>query len=233
MPPAEIPEKHHSDATTLTTAISSLEMIPLPQDTGGECPICQEPVKDALVALPCKHVFDIQCIRYWAATKFPLAVSSCRTLITHFQINVGKNDQKEVPWVEVITDEDITAASEEQPDFPNIARELGSITWQVQQFGRMRAGGRVYVEYPPVEYQWVVGEFEGGVAEVSRLLSLKVVQEGMQTKSKLRRWLRFKYYKPSHGRTDKLRRMVNQSSSKSLERARQEVQDFKEERARN
>lgn len=234
MPLAATPEEPDSDVTALTTAISSLEMIPI-QETGGDCPICQELLKDAVIALPCKHIFDIHCIRYWVATKFPLAIScpSCRTVITHVQLNVGKDDQKEAPWRELITDEDITAASQEQPDFPNIAQEFGRIIWQVHQFRRVTARGRVSVEYPPVEYHSVVAEFEGGVAVVSRHLSLKVVQEGIETKSTLQRWLRIKYYKASHSSSDKLRRTVSQSSSQSLERARKEVVDFRKEWGEN
>jgi hypothetical protein len=79
----------------------------------------------------------------------------------------------------------------------------------------------------------VAAEFEGGVAVVSRHLSLKVVQEGIETKSTLQRWLWIKYYRASHTRSDKLRRMVNQSSSQSLERARKEVEDFRKEWGEN
>lgn len=231
MPLAPIPEEHDSDVTALTSAISSLEMSPLPE-MGGDCPIYQEPLKDAVVALPCKHVFDIHCIRYWVATKFPQAIScsSCRTVITHVQLNAGKEDQKEVPCGEVITNEDVAA---EQPDFPNIARAFGRIYWQVQQVRRITARGRVSVEYPWVEYHSVVAKFEGGVAVVSRQLLLKVVQEGIETISTLQRLLWIKYYKVSHPRSDKLRRMVNQSSSQSLERARKEVEDFRKKCGEN
>jgi hypothetical protein len=125
----------------------------------------------------------------------------------------------------VITNEDVAAASQEQPDFPNRARAFGRIYWQVQQVWRITARGRVCVEYPWVEYHSVVAEFEGGVAVVSRQLLLKVVQEGIETISTLQRLLWIKYYKVSHPRSDKLRRMVNQSSSQSLERARKKVED--------
>lgn len=234
MSSAATPEVPDSDVTALTTAISSLEMSPL-SETGGDCPICQEPLEDAVAALPCKHVFDIDCIRYWVATKFRLVIScpSCRAAISHFQLNVGKEDQKEVPWREVITEEFITVVSQEQQDFPNIAREFSRIIWQEQQLRRITARGRVSVKYPPVEYHSVVAHFEYGVAVVSRHLSLKVVQEGIETKSTLQRGLRIKCYRASHPKSHKLRRMVNHSSSQSLERARNEIEDFMKEWGEN
>jgi len=237
MSSAATPEEPDSGVTALTTAISSLEMRPLPE-RGGNCPICQEPLKDAAVALPCKHVFDIHCIRSWVITKFPEAIScpSCRTVITHVQLNAGKEDQKEVTCGELVTYEDIAAPSQEQPDFPNIARPFGRIYGQGQQGQQVRritARGRVLVEYPWVEYRSVVAEFEGGVALVSRQLWLQVVQEGLETKSTLQRLLWIKYYKASHPRSDQMRRMVNPSSSQSLERARKEVDDFRKEWGEN
>jgi hypothetical protein len=234
MSSAATPEETDSDVTALTTAISSLDMRPLPE-TGGDCPICQEPLKVAAVALPCKHVFDIHCIRYWIITKFPEAIScpSCRMVITHVQLNAGKEDQKEVTCEEVITDEDVAAASQEQPDFPNIAL---AIYWQVQQLQQVRrstARGRVFVEFPWFGYHSSEAEFEGGVATVSRLFKLEVVQEGIETKSTLKRLLWLKYYKASDPTLDKLRRLVYQLSSQSFERARKEVEDFKKEWGEN
>jgi hypothetical protein len=234
MSSAAIPKESDSAVKALTTATSSLELIPL-LETGGDCPICQEPMKDAVVVLPCKHVFSLHCIRYWVATRFPRPITcpSCRTVITHVLLNVGKDDKRKIPWRELITDEDVAAASQEQQDFSNLAQDYRRIIWQLQQWMRVEARGIVSVKYPPVEYHSVAAEFEGGVAEVSRHLSLKVVQEGIQTKSTLQRWLRIKYYKASHPRTESLRRMTNSSSSQSLERARQEVVDFRKEWGEN
>ncbi|KAH8789083.1 hypothetical protein F5882DRAFT_494656 [Hyaloscypha sp. PMI_1271] len=206
--------------------------------TPEHCPICHEPFDDEVAVLPCKHIFDIRCIRYWAATKFPRTISCpiCRTPITEVLLNVRKEDEKQVPMSEIVRDEDIAAADRDPGDaiFQRIAQSVEIINWQIRQWGRLEARGALSVTYEPLEYLSTVAPLGNGVAQVKRYLSLSIKQQGTRTTSTLHRWLEIKYYKASN--TPKFRNLRSRATSLShpeLNRARKEADSFKKEYSEN
>jgi hypothetical protein len=202
------------------------------------CPICHEPFNDEVAVLPCKHIFDIRCIRYWVATKFPRTITcpTCRTPITEVLLNLWKEDEKQVLLSEIVTDEDIAVAGQDSGEemFQRIVQSVEIINWQIMQWERIEARGALSVTYEPLEYLSTVAPLGNGVAQVKRHLSLSIKQQGIRTTSTLHRWLGIKYYKASN--TPKFRNLRSRATSLShpeLNRARQEADGFKKEYSEN
>ncbi|KAE9370383.1 hypothetical protein N431DRAFT_342622 [Stipitochalara longipes BDJ] len=197
------------------------------------CTICHKTLKNAVSLLPCNHVFDISCIRYWMIAKFPETITCplCRTLVGKLSANRGKEDEKEVLLSEILMNEEIVAAGRQNSvDLGNLIQSFDIIHWQFLQWQRLAARGPVSVTYEPVEYLSVIAPFEDGIAVVSRHLSLSIKQQDIRTVSTLGRWLKIEYYKPKF--TSRFRDLQNRASASSrpaMHKARQEIADLQEE----